>query len=329
VSASSPARVVDFQHHFVPRELAERRGARGGAWDVPEGGMKKVTLHGKLYDPEEQLRDMDAAGLDVAVLSCVLGWDAPLDECRLVNDAFAALQRRYPDRFVGLAHLPLGLDTPAALAELDRATGELGLRGVTITSQVNGLPLDSSELWEFYARTIERRVPVFVHPSMPPRGYEWIRDYDLSRIVGRELDLVLAVSRLIAAGVLDRFPDLTMVVAHFGGGIAAIKERLAAKAYRFGPHLKRPFDAYFDRLYFDMSGFEGGPAALACALTGIRPERLVFATDYPQDFTGATTDTGKGSRDIRAYIDAIRALPLPEATTAAMLGGTAASLLRV
>src|SRR3990172_11048198 len=113
-------RVLDFQHHFVPRELAERRGARGKRYDLPEGGMKKVTLHRKLYDPEEQLRDMDEAGLDVAILSCIIGWDAPLEDCRLINDSFAALQRRYPDRFVGLAHLPLLIE-PGAIGELDRA----------------------------------------------------------------------------------------------------------------------------------------------------------------------------------------------------------------
>jgi predicted TIM-barrel fold metal-dependent hydrolase len=321
--------IIDFQHHFVPRELADRRGAaRGKRQDLMQGGMQKVTLHGKLYDPDEQIRDMDEAGLDVAILSCVIGWDAPLEDCRLINDSFAALQRRYPDRFVGLAHLPLLIDR-GALGELDRAIGELGLRGVTITSQVNGVPLDSQQLWTFYARMVELRIPIFVHPSMPPRGYEWIKEYDLSRIVGRELDLVLAVSRLIAAGVLDRFPDLKMVIAHFGGGIAAIKERISAKAYRFGTPLKHSFDEYFDLLYFDMSGFEGGSNALRCALTGIKPERLVFATDYPQDFTGATTDTGKGPRDIRKYIEEIRALPLPEETKAGMLGGTAAKLLRL
>lgn len=322
-------RVVDFQHHFVPRELAERRGARGARQDLTEGGMKKVTLHQKLYDPEEQLRDMDEGGLDTAVLSCVIGWDRPLDECRLINDAFAALQRKYPGRFAGLAHVPLLIDTRAALAELDRAIGDLGLRGVTITSQVNGVPLDAPELSEFYARVVELGIPVFVHPSMPPQGYAWIKEYDLSRIVGRELDLTLCVSRLIAAGVLDRFPELKLVIAHFGGGIAAIKERIAAKAYRFGTPLKRSFDDYFDLLYFDMSGFEGGPAALRCALTGIKPERLVFATDYPQDFTGATTGTGKGPKDMRRYIDEIRALPFPEKTTAGMLGENAAELLRL
>src|SRR3989442_6541089 len=127
-------RVLDFQHHFVPRELAERRGARGTPQDVPEGGMKKVTLHGKLYDPEEQLRDMEEAGLDLAILSCVIGWDAPLEDCRLINDTFAALQRRYPDRFVGLAHLPLLIDRRGAPAEPGPGLTPVGPRPVCLTS---------------------------------------------------------------------------------------------------------------------------------------------------------------------------------------------------
>ena len=99
-----------------------------------------------------------------------------------------------------------------------------------------------------------------------------------------------------------------------------------AKAYRFGT-LDKPFEHYFDMLYFDMAGFEGGTTALGCALQGIRPDRLVFATDYPQDFTGVSTDTGKGMDALRDYIDAIRALPLTDAEKDAIMGGTAAGLL--
>ena len=59
-------------------------------------------------------------------------------------------------------------------------------------------------------------------------------------------------------------------------------------------------------VYFDMAGFEGGTTALNCALEGIRPERLVFASDYPQDFTGVNTDTGKGMTELRNYVEAVR-----------------------
>jgi aminocarboxymuconate-semialdehyde decarboxylase len=78
-----------------------------------------------------------------------------------------------------------------------------------------------------------------------------------------------------------------------------------------------------------MAGFEGGRTALNCALQGIRPERLVFATDYPQDFTGVNTDTGKGMREIRNYIAAVRHLPLGDRSKEQILGGTAAELLKL
>ena len=75
------------------------------------------------------------------------------------------------------------------------------------------------------------------------------------------------------------------------------------------------------------AGFEGGTVALGCALQGIRPDRLVFATDYPQDFTGVSTDTGKGMTPLRDYIDAIRGLPLSDTEKDAIMGETAAELL--
>jgi predicted TIM-barrel fold metal-dependent hydrolase len=84
-------------------------------------------------DLDLQLRDMDEAGVDVSILSCLLGWSAPLKECCFINDDLSGLQRKYPRRFVGLAQTPI-LDGKAALDELRRAITDLGLRGVTITS---------------------------------------------------------------------------------------------------------------------------------------------------------------------------------------------------
>lgn len=320
--------VIDFQHHLVPINLAKKLGMYSEeVTPTKEGGIAKLTMHAKLYDPEAQVRDMDEAGLDVAVLSCVVGWDAALEDCRVINDEFGALQRQYPGRFVGLAHAPV-LEGKMALAELDRSILELGLRGVTITSQVDGLPLDARQLYDFYCKVSELDVPIFVHPALIPKGYDLVKDYDLARVLGRELDLAVAATRLVAGGVLERFPNLKFVIGHFGGGISAIKERLVAKGYRFGT-LKRPFEEYFDLLYFDMAGFEGGLGALRCGLLGIKPERLVFATDYPQDFTGACTDTGKGMGAIRAYIEAVRGLELAAEVKDGILGNTAARLLKL
>jgi len=321
--------VIDFQHHYIPVELAKRRGlySETGRTMLQEGGLPATTMHQRLYDLDLQLRDMDEAGVDVSVLSCLLGWSAPLEECRFINDDLSRLQRKYPRRFVGLAQAPV-LEGKAAINELRRSITDLGLRGVTITSQVNGLPLDSPKLYEFYETIAGLDVAIFVHPALVPTGYEHLKDYDLPRVLGREIDLTVATTRLIAGGIFDRFPSLKIVMAHFGGGIAAVKERLVGKGYRFGT-LKKPFGEYFGMVYFDMAGFEGGMTALNCALQGISADRLVFATDYPQDFTGVNTDTGKGMGAIKNYIAAIRGLPLPEKSKERILAGTAAELLKL
>lgn len=320
--------VIDFQHHYVPVELAKKRGLYAEETTyLKEGGLRATTMHKRLYDLDLQLREMSEAGIDVSVLSCLLGWSAPMDECRLINDDLAKVQANYPGKFVGLAQAPV-LEGQEAIQEIDRAVRNLGLKGVTITSQTKGVSLDAPKLYDLYEKICELDVPIFVHPALAPVGYDLLQDYDLPRVLGREVDLTVATTRLIAGGVLDRFPDLKLVIAHFGGGIAAVKDRLLAKGYRFGT-LKRPFADYFDMLYFDLAGFEGGLAALHCALQGIRSERLVFASDYPQDFTGVNTDTGRGMKELKAYIDAVRALALSDATKEAILGRTAAQLLKL
>lgn len=289
-----------------------------------EGGIPKLTVHERLYKMEAQIRDMDSVGIDVGALSCNLGWDAPVSDCQLINDSAADLQRQYPTRFVGLAHAPILEDE--GLKEIERAIKQLGLRGATIASQVKGLPLDAPEYRPFYKLACDLDLAIFVHPAMIPLGYSLFKEYDLARIIGREADLQIAVTRVIAGRVMEEFPNLKFIFSHFGGGIAAVKERLEAKAGRFGT-LKRPFSESFDRLFFDTAGFEGGPIALRCALAGIRPDRLVFATDYPQDFTGATTQSGKGVPHIAEYIQLIRTLAPDSAS--AILGGTAAQLLHM
>ena len=321
--------VIDFQHHYIPVRLAKKRGlySETGRTMLEEGGLPATTMHQRLYDLDLQLDDMAQAGVDLSVLSCLLGWSAPLEDCRFINDDLAAIQQKYPRRFVGLAQAPI-LEGKAALDELRRAISSLGLHGVTITSQVGGLSLDSPKLYDFYESVCALDVPVFVHPALVPTGYEHLKDYDLPRVLGREVDLTVATTRLIAGGVFDRFPNLRIVMAHFGGGIAAVKDRLVAKGYRFGT-LKKSFGDYYEMIYFDMAGFEGGTTALNCALQGIRPDRLVFASDYPQDFTGVNTDTGKGMKELKNYIDTIRNLPLSDHDQERILAGTAMDLLKL
>jgi len=316
--------VIDFEHHYIPAELGRRLGMDPAKKEAVR--THDATVHSQLFDLEAQIRDMDRAGIDVAVQSCILGWDTTLENCRLLNDCTARLQRDYSGRFVGLAHAPV-LDGDAGLEELDRAVSGLGLKGMTISSQVHGLSLDAKEFAPFFELMNRLAVPIFVHPALSPKGYSLMQDYMLPVILTREFDLAVAVTRLIAGGVVERYPDLQFVFAHFGGGLAGYKERISRSSYRF--KLPKSFDDYFDRLYFDMAGFEGSPIALRCALEVIKPERMVFATDYPQNFNSSEPRQGKNVDGIREYIDEIRALPLDSTIKGGMLGATAAALLKL
>ena len=316
--------IIDFEHHYIPVELAERMGMKSDSKVAVRQG--DAAIHAQLFDLKAQIRDMDRAGIDIAVQSCILGWDTTLENCKLLNDCTARAQSDFPGRFVGLAHIP-PLGGEAALAELTRALTELGLKGVTIASQANGLSLDAKEFQPFFARASKLGAAVFVHPALGPKGYDLMKDYMLPVILTREFDLGVAVTRLIAGGVLDRYPELQLVFAHFGGGMAGYKERISRSSYRF--KLPRSFDDYFDLLYFDMAGFEGSPIALRCALEAIRPERMVFATDYPQNFNSSDPRQGKSIDGVSDYIDEIRKLALDEKTKESMLGGTAARLLKI
>jgi predicted TIM-barrel fold metal-dependent hydrolase len=314
--------IIDFEHHYIPAALGRRMGMDPTRKDGVR--TRDAFVHSQLFDMDAQIRDMDRAGIAIAVQSCILGWDTSLENCRLLNDCSAELQKIYPSRFVALAHAPVLED--GGLRELERAI-ELGLKGTTISSQVNGYSLDAKEFMPLYDLMNRLRAPIFVHPALSPKGYSLMHDYMLPVILTREFDLGVAVTRLIAGGVVERYPDLQFVFAHFGGGLAGYKERISRSSFRF--KLPHSFDDYFDRLYFDMAGFEGSPIALRCALEGIRPERMVFATDYPQNFNNSDPKEGKGVDGIREYIDEIRGLPLAAEIKEGMLGATAATLLKL
>jgi predicted TIM-barrel fold metal-dependent hydrolase len=195
--------VIDFQHHYIPVELAKKRGlySETGRTMLQEGGLPATTMHQRLYDLDLQLDDMAQAGVDLSVLSCLLGWSAPMEECRFINDDLAAIPTKIPAPLVGLAQAPI-LEGKPALDELRRAIKALGLHGVTITSAC----LSIRRSCDFYETVCALDAPVFVHPALVPTGYEHLKDYDLPRVLGREVDLTVATTRLIAGGIFDRFP---------------------------------------------------------------------------------------------------------------------------
>ncbi|MGH7810847.1 MAG: hypothetical protein ACREP5_11275, partial [Candidatus Binatia bacterium] len=109
--------VIDFEHHYIPAELGRKMGLDPTRKESIR--TRDATVHSQLFDLEAQLRDMDRVGIDVAVQSCILGWDTTLENCQLINDCTATIQKEHPKRFVGLAHAPIMEET--GLRELERA----------------------------------------------------------------------------------------------------------------------------------------------------------------------------------------------------------------
>ncbi|CAN0326676.1 unnamed protein product, partial [Phaeothamnion confervicola] len=217
--------IVDFHHHFVPRELIKQDPGDKLILSYDETGAPSYTTHKLLYDHDAHIKMMDESGIDVAVLSSASGMSADIERSRLANDTAKALEKAYPKRYIGFAHAnPLG--GPEAMKELARCADELGYPGVTITSEQDGLYLDNAAFEPFWTECERRGLFVFVHPALKLNESKQFNAYDLARSVGREFSLVLATIRLINGQVFDRHPGLIVQMSHLGGGIAALLGRL-------------------------------------------------------------------------------------------------------
>jgi predicted TIM-barrel fold metal-dependent hydrolase len=302
--------IVDFQHHFTPRELFKEDLGDKRILTYDETGAPSYTSHALLYDLDEHIRMMDASGIDAAVLTSGAGMCAPLDRSILINDKARRAERDYPGRFIGCAHVhPLG--GAESLKELARCAVELGFPGVVITSEVNGLFLDAPEFEPFWAEAERRGLYVFVHPALKLNYPQPFDAFDTARAVGREFSLIMATIRLINSGVLDRHPNLTVQMAHLSGGIASMLGRIrgfqdkefwgTAGNPRHGAIPEKDFDYYLsERLVFDTAGFCGAIGSVKTALVELPAARIVFATDYPQEI--------RTHEPVKAFVDGIRAM---------------------
>ncbi len=318
--------IVDFQHHFTPRELIKEDPGDRLILHYDENGAPSYTVHSLLYDLDEHIRMMDAAGIDAAFMTSAAAMCADLERSKLVNQKAKQAERDYPGRFIGAAHVhPLG--GAAAMKELARCKHELGFPGVVITSETDGLFLDAPQFEPFWTEAEKLGLFVFVHPALKLNFSQQFDGYDTARSVGREFSLIMATIRLINSGVFDRHPTLTVHMAHLGGGIASMLGRIRSyqdKTFwgtagnpRHGTTPKRDFDHYLARnLVFDTAGFCGAIGCIKTALVELPASRLVFATDYPQEIRG---------RDVVAnYVKEIRALG---AVGASILAGNVGLLI--
>jgi aminocarboxymuconate-semialdehyde decarboxylase len=323
--------IIDFHNHYYPdaylHEL-ERGDTNARLERDPDGrllvhypGDYNVVATGH-RDLDERIRAMDEAGVDMHAFSLttpgvhIESRERGIQLARLVNDEFAAAVQRYPGRFAALGALPLQ-DPAAAVLELERAVG-LGHRGVLLFSNINGRTLDEPEYFPLFEKIAELDVPAFIHPTNPS-ALGQLADYRLTALMGFQFDTTAAVTRLIFAGVLERLPNLKLVVGHLGGTIPFMAERVE-RGYEVYPecrdHISRPPSEYFRRIHIDTVNFD--PAALRLGLDFAGPDRMVFGSDYPHQV---------------GYIDralgAVRGLALNDSERARILGGNAARLLKL
>ncbi|MGH7002678.1 MAG: amidohydrolase family protein, partial [Alphaproteobacteria bacterium] len=286
---------IDVHAHIVDRDyvdalqrlagLTAERTADGKTL-LRKDGFTVAWSRPDMFDIDHRLGEMDRKGIDIRILSLstpnVYPWGGAeqVRMARTVNDALARLCRAHPNRFVGLASLPLK-DVPASLAELERATGELGMKGVVIGSNVDGIAMNDRRLDPIWARLNALRLPVFEHPMFPKDTGDF-GEFELPLRVGLIFDATPAATRMIYGGVFERYPDFPYIMGHTGGALLTILERLD-NGYQLFPDCRkfitRPPSDFAKKLYYDTCAFYA--PALKMAIESVGASQLLFGTDDP------------------------------------------------
>lgn len=319
---------IDIHGHFTPRAYYDEIESLPGVTVdrrpdsvsfLYRDGLQWLPFRDEFFHPDHQLRDMDRKGIDMRILSLSTPSVYPFDParrievCRRMNDLIVARADKDPDRFRAFATLPLP-DVEAALVELERVRTSSTIVGITIGSNLDGLPLSSPLLEPLWARLNELRMPVFEHPMIPTFAAA-MDEFTLPMRVGFLYDTSLAMCRMIYAGVFERHPDMPFIVAHTGACFVDLMERLD-NGFRHYPdcrqHISRLPSEYARGLYYDTCSFFTPLIMLAHDYFG--GDRLLFGTDYPF--------IDKGTEHVRA-------LPLADDGKQAILGDNARRLLRL
>ncbi len=324
--------IIDVHHHWMPGdqyyniEKYLRQGQQvvreGDRYHVVCGNTTLFSRNPTYTLIEDQIKDMDRAGIDMAVLHLSV-WQAwtTMRTSPYINDGMAELVSRYPKRFIGLAHVPG--DKKSGVKELERAITELGLKGVGITTHHWGKPLDHPDFWPLYEKIAELNVPVVVHPAPTPVGDTLFRDYKLTRSLGRAVDLMTASTRLLYSGLLQRFPNLRFVVGHLGGALFALNNRVHPRhdfSFDRRQEVVDRFDEGLSQIFVDTAPPFWGCAEIRFATETLGAGQVLFGSDYPVNVRGQDNLSCA-----RAIVEGLS----DEAVKAKVLGDNAARLFGV
>lgn len=288
---------------------------------ITHRGARFFGVTPPMSDPNKRLEDMDRVGIDVEVISLSTPNIFFADEtrqpdvARILNDAYAALIARHPNRFKGFASIPM--DAPdAAMAELHRAIDELKLNGVVLLSNIKGRALTSPVYRPFFEEANRMNLCIFLHPMLPANP-EPFTEYVLGPLVGFPFDTTLAVARMCFDGMLRELPNIRWIIGHLGGAVPYLMERLDSGYRDFAEcrvNIDQPPSTYLKRLYYDTVTFSSYNLRLARDLVGV--DHMVMGSDYPHLL---------GS--IERSVSSIEELAIPEHEKQKIFSSTALSIL--
>lgn len=329
----STMRTIDTHTHVLTEETAAllRQAAPKVAVTITPIDAAAATLEvgGTAYRPfprggydiAHRLRDMDEGSVDVQVLSAtpqtyLYNQDAALTAATaaIQNDQIAKHIAAHPDRFMGIATLPMQAPERAA-DELKRAMSKLNLRGAMIGSHVHGKNLDDPSFEPLWATAEELGAFLFIHP-VNVAGVDRLKSYYLQNLIGNPLDTTIAAACLVFGGVLDRHPKLKIVLAH-GGGFTPYQAARWEHGWTVRPEPKKNVPTQpkniAGRFMYDTILHSDKTLELMIALVGA--DRVLLGSDYPYDM---------GMMDCVRHV---RSLKISDADKASILGTHAEMLL--
>ena len=295
-------RSIDIHAHLTPQRfwrateergdwhgLKRERDARGR--EILVAGDRRGQLPPKSsWTPEQRLSDMDSLGVDVHVVSPYSGFynyematEQTVASSRESNDEISQMMQSWPDRFQGLATLPMQ-DVPAAVGELERVMGQLGFKGAVIDDKINGKLLDEPEFRPFWKAAEQLGAVIMFHQGGDTIVDQRIKRYHLPNSVGNLADRTLTFAALVMGGVMDACPDLRVCLSHGGGFACYGAGRMDRGWERISPGERlaaHPPSAYLNRFYYDCIVYT--EQALRFLIDSVGIDRVVFGTDWPYD----------------------------------------------
>ena len=284
-------RSIDIHAHISPepyvRALEAGRDWYGIAAEADEFHRAAPRT---LWTPEQRLTDMDSIGVEVHILSTNSAFYfyekdavtvAAMDrEC---NDYVAQLVKDYPDRFAGLANLPMQ-DVGAAAAELERAMTELGLKGAMIGDHVNGKTFDDPEFFPVWEVAEQTGAVILIHQSGDTLVSPRLNRYHLPNSIGNLADRAVTYASFVFGGVMDKYPELRVCLSH-GGGYTCFGAGRMDRGWQVRSearvNITQPPSSYLNRFYYDCLTHSEPVLRMLIDLVGV--DKVLFGTDWPFD----------------------------------------------